>query len=103
MEPEEPFIHTGCLFYALSQPGVGGKILPMNLELEELFHCPYCGSANFCMIDHSGGNKQEFVNDCEACCKPILISITLEENIVCINVEKKTNKKVYGGEKWRIM
>jgi len=61
----------------------------MNLELEEIFHCPYCGSTNFLTIDYSGGNKQAFVNDCETCCKPILINTTVEENIVCINVEKE--------------
>jgi len=61
----------------------------MNLELEELFHCPYCGNPNFLTIDYSGGNKQEFVNDCEICCKPMRINITVEENIVCINVEKE--------------
>jgi len=60
----------------------------MNIELEELFHCPYCGSPNFLTIDYSGRNKQEFANDCETCCKPILINVTVEENIVCINVEK---------------
>jgi len=61
----------------------------MNIELEETFHCPYCGSPNFLVIDYSGGNKQEFVNDCETCFKPMLINITVEENIVCINVEKE--------------
>ena len=61
----------------------------MNIELEEIYHCPHCGSPNFLMIDYSGGNKQEFVNDCEICCKQILINITVEENIVCINVKKE--------------
>jgi len=61
----------------------------MNMALEELFHCPYCGSPNFLTIDYSGGNKQEFVNDCETCCKPMLIKIIVEENLVYINVEKE--------------
>jgi len=61
----------------------------MNLEPEEIFHCPYCGSTNFLTIDQSGGHKQEFVNDCEMCCKPMLLNIIVEENIVCINVEKE--------------
>ena len=75
----------------------------MNIELEEIFHCPYCGSPNFLTVDYSGGHKQEFVNDCETCSKSMFINIIVEENIVCINVGKKTNKEVYGGEKWRIM
>ena len=61
----------------------------MNIELEEIFHCPYCGSANFLTIDYSGGNKQEFVNDCETCCKPMLINIMVEDNIVCISAKKE--------------
>lgn len=66
----------------------------MNSELEEIFHCPYCGNTSFLMIDYSGGNKQEFVNDCETCYKPILIKIIVEDNIVCINTEKKTNNEI---------
>ena len=64
-------------------------MFPMNIELEEIFHCPYCGSANFLTIDYSGGNKQEFVNDCETCCKPMLINIMVEDNIVCISAKKE--------------
>jgi len=60
----------------------------MNIELEELFHCPYCKSPNFLTIDYSGENKQKFVNDCETCHKPMLINIIVEENIVCISAEK---------------
>ena len=63
----------------------------MNMELEELFHCPYCGSPNFLTIDYSGGNRQKFVNDCETCCNPIFINIAVEENIICINAEKENN------------
>jgi len=61
----------------------------MNVDIKELFHCPYCGSSNFLTIDYSRENKQDFVNDCEICCKPMFINIVLEENIVCINVEKE--------------
>lgn len=61
----------------------------MNIDLEQIFHCPYCGSPNFLVIDYSGENKQAFVNDCETCCNPMLINITLDENIVCINVERE--------------
>ena len=59
------------------------------MALEETFQCPYCASVNSLTIDYSGGNEQEFVNDCETCCQPILIHISVDESDACLNVKKE--------------
>lgn len=37
--------------------------------------CPYCAQAFEIEIDHTGGQTQEWVTDCEVCCRPIIIRV----------------------------
>ncbi|ARM30159.1 CPXCG motif-containing cysteine-rich protein [Prosthecochloris sp. HL-130-GSB] len=39
------------------------------------FQCPYCGAVNEVMIDCSVGMPEEFVEDCEVCCSPVVITV----------------------------
>ena len=32
--------------------------------------CPYCGEAVTIAVDPGGGSAQEYVEDCEVCCRP---------------------------------
>lgn len=32
--------------------------------------CPYCGEAVELIVDPGGGALQEYVEDCEVCCRP---------------------------------
>lgn len=41
------------------------------------YYCAFCGEENEVFIDSSGGNHQEFTEDCAVCCRPNLISITI--------------------------
>ncbi len=45
------------------------------IEEDYLFNCPYCGEEMSARLDPSGGKKQDFVQDCEVCCKPIQIKV----------------------------
>ncbi len=47
------------------------------IEKEQEFLCPFCGEKLSLEIDPSGGQRQEFVQDCEVCCRPIRIRIEL--------------------------
>jgi hypothetical protein len=40
--------------------------------------CPYCGEAIELLIDDSVGD-QRYIEDCQVCCRPITISVTLDE------------------------
>lgn len=44
---------------------------------EYFFQCPYCWEQISMLIDVSQSH-QKYIEDCEVCCNPIQISITIE-------------------------
>lgn len=42
--------------------------------------CAYCGATNELEIDASAGHRQEYVEDCQTCCRPNLLLIILDED-----------------------
>ncbi len=44
---------------------------------EQPLDCPYCGEQVSVVVDHSL-EEQEYVEDCEVCCRPMLISISVD-------------------------
>ena len=49
----------------------------MQNEVE--ISCPYCGEINLIEIDFSEGVSQNFVRDCEVCCRPIELTISIDQ------------------------
>ena len=45
----------------------------MNL-LTRHANCPYCGEPIELLVDESG-RGQQYVEDCEVCCRPIVINV----------------------------
>jgi hypothetical protein len=41
--------------------------------------CPYCGEAIDIMVDISVP-YQDYIEDCQVCCKPMEISVSVEDN-----------------------
>jgi hypothetical protein len=41
-----------------------------TLETEATVLCPYCGEINEIALDPGGGRNQEYVEDCQVCCRP---------------------------------
>lgn len=39
--------------------------------------CPYCGEENMILIDESAGEEQQYVEDCQVCCKPWEVVVSL--------------------------
>ena len=37
--------------------------------------CPYCGSVVETTVDPTGGGVQEYVEDCEVCCRPWSVTV----------------------------
>lgn len=44
---------------------------------EHFFQCPYCWEQISMLVDVSQ-NEQTYIEDCEICCNPIQISVTIE-------------------------
>ena len=50
----------------------------MNLQEEVEIECPYCGERIVLLVDGSAG-AQEYVEDCQVCCRPMNIIVTVNE------------------------
>jgi hypothetical protein len=40
--------------------------------------CPYCGETITIVVDNSAG-AQRYIEDCQVCCRPIVISVAFDE------------------------
>ena len=40
-------------------------------------HCPYCGEPVELLVDPGGAALQEYVEDCEVCCRPWQVTMRL--------------------------
>lgn len=48
-----------------------------DLEGAALVWCPYCGESVELILDPGGGPAQEYVEDCEVCCRPWNVRVRL--------------------------
>lgn len=48
--------------------------------IDAQYECPHCGEPNFIFIDASAGSEQSYVEDCQICCRPNLLSINVESD-----------------------
>lgn len=46
---------------------------------EYFFQCPHCWEEISMLVDYSV-SEQSYVEDCEVCCNPIQISVTINDN-----------------------
>lgn len=44
------------------------------------YSCAFCGEDNEVFVDPSGGRRQIFTEDCAVCCRPNLITLTIEDD-----------------------
>ncbi|HUQ83104.1 MAG TPA: CPXCG motif-containing cysteine-rich protein [Gemmatimonadaceae bacterium] len=42
--------------------------------------CPYCGEENEIGVDPSGGDSQDYIEDCQVCCRPWHVFVSFDEN-----------------------
>lgn len=40
-------------------------------------HCPYCGEPLELLVD-AGEDDQRYIEDCQVCCRPINVTVTVE-------------------------
>ena len=42
--------------------------------------CPYCGETSLIALDPGSGSHQEYVEDCQVCCRPWLVQVHYDGN-----------------------
>jgi len=54
------------------------------------YFCAFCGEENEVLIDTSGARYQRFTEDCEICCRPNLLDISIDyDNIVTVQASQE--------------
>lgn len=56
------------------------------------YQCAYCGETNATTVDPSAGTSQEYVEDCQVCCRPnvLRIEINLDTREAAIEAEEES-------------
>jgi hypothetical protein len=47
-----------------------------SAETQATVLCPYCGEINEIGLDPGGGAHQEYIEDCQICCRPWRVVVT---------------------------
>jgi hypothetical protein len=58
--------------HSLEEDGQSG---PRRLETEAEVTCPFCGETITIALDPAGGRAQEYVEDCQVCCRPWRVKV----------------------------
>ena len=53
---------------------IAGRLGPVS------YSCAFCGEENDVFVDPSGGRRQTFTEDCTVCCRPNLITATIDDD-----------------------
>lgn len=48
-------------------------------DTEAVVVCPYCAEPNDIALDAGGGEFQEYVEDCQVCCRPWRVTVHYDE------------------------
>jgi len=46
-----------------------------SAETEATVLCPYCGEPNEIALDAGSGSAQDYVEDCQVCCRPWRVTV----------------------------
>ncbi|MEM6424353.1 MAG: CPXCG motif-containing cysteine-rich protein [Cyanobacteria bacterium P01_D01_bin.128] len=50
------------------------------------FYCAFCGEPNTTFIDLSAGLTQSYIEDCQVCCRPNQLFLTLDEDTLDVAI-----------------
>ena len=50
-----------------------------ELQTEAEVTCPYCGESIAITLDAGGGTTQEYIEDCQVCCRPWQVHVSYDE------------------------
>ncbi len=50
--------------------------------------CPYCGEGVTISVDPGGGSAQEYVEDCEVCCNPWTVTVSVDDGERSVSVDR---------------
>ena len=49
-------------------------------DLSGVVSCPYCGETVEITLDPGSGTHQQYIEDCQVCCRPWVVSVSYDED-----------------------
>ena len=46
-----------------------------TIDSDRTVSCPYCGEVTVISLDYGSGSRQEYIEDCEVCCRPWRVQV----------------------------
>ena len=63
-----------------------------SADLEAEVSCPWCGEPVVVALDPGSGPNQEYIEDCEVCCRPWLVRVRYDRRGgATVSVERATS------------
>ena len=67
---------------------------PENLFSSEVFmqttaeyFCAFCGEPSTTFVDLSAGGQQSYIEDCQVCCRPNILYISVDEETLEVEIQ----------------
>jgi len=57
------------------------------MEIETAFVCVFCFQVNDTLVDASGGPEQEYSEDCQVCCRPNYLRVSVHPSLREAHIE----------------
>ena len=58
-------------------------------DTDAMLKCPWCGAGKEIALDPGGGAEQEYVEDCQVCCRPWHVVVTYGvDGVADVQVER---------------
>ncbi len=51
------------------------------------YTCAVCGEPSTTFVDLSAGSTQSYVEDCQVCCRPNILYVSLDEDTLEVTIE----------------
>jgi hypothetical protein len=55
--------------------------------METVVLCPYCGEENTIAVDESAGNTQQYIEDCQVCCRPWQVIVAADGDDIDVELK----------------
>jgi hypothetical protein len=62
------------------------KIQQIKMQTTAEYFCAFCGEENSTFIDISAGMLQSYIEDCQVCCHPNVLNITIDEDTFDVEI-----------------
>ncbi|MEL6139922.1 MAG: CPXCG motif-containing cysteine-rich protein [Cyanobacteria bacterium J06628_6] len=57
------------------------------MQTTATYSCAFCGETSTTFIDLSAGNTQSYIEDCQVCCRPNILYVSVDEDTLDVSIQ----------------